>query len=194
MRTGGWMLRRKCRGTVVFDVTGNSWWKETKMWLDYMISSSKCRYLIFFTSPLPLIHSLSIAIMNAWLWRKAEISPGWKPLSDLVFVLTCCTHLRLLLCGHSLTLSLFLSVSQLHALKYTHFSILAVSHSASPSIAFCLEDTAPPPYFFYSMHPSTVLRSLSDCSFFSSPGFEHPPLICCHGFSLFCFFPPQLLF
>lgn len=84
--------------------------------------------------------------------------------------------------------SLFLSVSQLHALKYTHFSILAVSHSASPTIAFCLEDT-PPPYFFYSMHPSTVLRSLSECSFFSSLGFERPPPICCQGFSLFSFFP-----
>lgn len=131
-------LRRKCRGTVVFDVTGNSWWKETKMWLDYMISSSKCRYLIFLTSPLTLIHSLSIAVMNAWLWRKAESSPGWRPLSDLVFVLTCCTHLRLLLCGQSLTLPLSFSLSLNCMLSNTHTSLfwlfLILPHPPSPSV------------------------------------------------------------
>lgn len=32
---------------------------------------------------------------------KIRLLPGWKPLSDLVFILTCSTHSRLLLCGQS---------------------------------------------------------------------------------------------
>lgn len=113
----------------------NTSWNETKMWLGYMISSAKCRYLKSFTS----ITFVYISVKNVWLWSQAKISPGWEPLSDLAFVLTCCTHIPLFPCGLSLilSLSLFLSLSELHALTYICFSIflfLIQPHPSSPSV------------------------------------------------------------
>lgn len=75
---------------------------------------------------------------------EAATSPGWKPLSDLIFVLTCCTHLHLLLCGQSLSLP----QSRTHTLLY-----FAVSYSASPSISFCLEDAYFPPFISFINAP-----------------------------------------
>lgn len=98
--------------------------------------------------------------MNAWLWSKAEISPGWKPLSDLAFVLTCCTHLLPLLpCGLSLSLSHCLSL----ACSYTHtrFSILLLPPQP-PSLSF--ERTIFLPYFcFYLFIQSTLPLSFVAC-------------------------------
>lgn len=93
--------------------------------------------------------------MNAWL--KMRLLPGWKPLTDLVFVLTCSTHSRLLLCGQSQSLSCSppLTFKLSNALP-------------SPSTASCLEDTSPL-YFFYFIQPSIVLHSLSECCFLCLP-------------------------
>lgn len=86
-----------------------------------------------------------------------RLLPGWKPLTDLVFVLTCSTHSRLLLCGQSQSLSCSppLTFKLSNALP-------------SPSTASCLEDTSPL-YFFYFIQPSIVLHSLSECCFLCLP-------------------------
>lgn len=77
-----------------------------------------------------------------------------------------------------------LSFSQLHCLTplFCPFSIcLACCRllSSGPSPRLLLYT------FIYSIHPSSVLHSLSECSSFSSQGFEHSPVIFCNGLLLF---------
>lgn len=129
--------------------------------------------------------------MNAWLRVEAEISPGNEPSSDLASVLTCRTHPPPLPCGLSPTPYVVLSIARFHI----HTTLyLAVSHSAAAFIAFCLEDLFPLliSAFIYSIRPSSVLHSwMSEISSFSCQGFEStpppptPPIILCHGLSLF---------
>lgn len=98
--------------------------------VDYMISRSKCGCLIFLLSP-PCNQLLSVAVMNAWL--KMRLLPGWKPLSDLVFVLTCSTHSRLVLCGQSQpsTPTPITPVSLFQAFKRTSLFCLTLHHLLS---------------------------------------------------------------
>lgn len=63
------------------------WWAEANVAVWYSLLFPPCNLF------------LSVAVMNAWL--EMRLLPGWKPLTDLVFVLTCSTHSRLLLCGQS---------------------------------------------------------------------------------------------
>lgn len=158
----GCLILRKCRGNVVFYVTENSWWKETEMWLDYMISSGNSRYLLSLAPP-SLSSFLSIAVMNAWLWRKAET---WMEALEWL----CVAVAQTFICSHgnshwlpffSLPLNCMLSITHTHTLPS-----FAVFRSASPSIAFCLGD--PPPFLLFN--EPFHRPSQSECS-------SQPPLV-----------------
>lgn len=69
--------------------------------------------------------------------RKDEISPGWKPSSDFVFVL------------HTVSLAFSVSLNCMLWNTHTLYSF-AVSHSASPSIAFCLGDPPSPLFLLFN--------------------------------------------
>lgn len=151
-----------------------------------MISSAKYRYLISFTSPSLLIHPFSLYISNVCL----TVKPGW----DFTWVeafewLSICIDM-LHTPSSAPMRPVTDSLSQLNALTYTHFSILLLLILPRLATAFCLEDLFFPliSALMYSIHPSSVLHNLSECSSFSSRSFERPPVIFCHGLALFfCF-------
>lgn len=116
------------RCTLPFDLTGNNWRIES--WLGDKQKQKRLFDIPPTPHPPPCNLLLSVAVMNAWL--RMRLLPGWKPLSDLVFVLTCSTHSPLLLCGQSQSGTPPLPpVSQFQAFKCTSLFCLTLHHFPS---------------------------------------------------------------